>query len=206
MRVHRTMCSGHRPRSNPRPMVAPVARHRPGPGAPRNEPRGPRAAPRPHALCEGPRRPERAGQRCGPDVAGDPRSSEAGRRPPAAEESCAGGGWGSVPRASVCARGGCRRSVRASDSLINFTRARGGKTGNSSPTAGQDLSPPESFAAPALSSLQPSPTSCRQSRPRDLPLRGLCKLSAAPPTHPTSQVPAPSSNSEVTKRTFRKAS
>lgn len=55
-----------------------------------------------------------------------PGAREARRRPPAAEESCAGG-WGSVPQASVCARGGCRRSVRASDSLINFTRAPGGK-------------------------------------------------------------------------------
>lgn len=45
MRVHRTMCSGHRPRSSPRPMVAPVARHRPAPGAPRTEPQGPRVAP-----------------------------------------------------------------------------------------------------------------------------------------------------------------
>lgn len=34
MRVHRTMCNGHRPRSSPRPMVAPVARHRPAPEAP----------------------------------------------------------------------------------------------------------------------------------------------------------------------------
>lgn len=56
-------------------MAAPVARHRPAPGAPRTEPRGPRAAPLLLALSGCLRRPERAGQRCGPDVAGDPGSS-----------------------------------------------------------------------------------------------------------------------------------
>lgn len=151
MRVHRTMCSGHRPRSSPRPMVAPVARHRPAPGAPRTEPRGPRAAPLLLVFsgCLG--RPERAGQRCGPDVAGDPGSLEARRRPPAAEESCAEG-WGSVPQASVCARGGCRRSVRASDSLINFTRASGGKQ----ETPRQQLGRTSRRRRPRAFQLQPS--------------------------------------------------
>lgn len=209
MRVHRTMCSGHRPRSSPRPMAAPVARHRPAPGAPRTEPRGPRAAPLLVALSGCLRRPERAGQRCGPDVAGDPGSSEARRRPPAAEESCAGG-WGSVPQASVCARGGCRRSVRASDSLINFTRAPGGKQETPRQQLGRTSRRPRAFqlrSSPPASSprLPPAANQGRWIGPCGT-LRTLsCPLPALPLT-PTLPNHRSSSNSEVTKRTFRKTS
>lgn len=126
MRVHRKMCSGHRPLSSPRPMADPAARHRPSPVRSGRRLPGPLAAP-PRRVLSGPRALP-TGQMCGPDVVpAPPREGglEAGearggpRRPRGAAQE-AGSGPGRV-RAR-----GCRRSGRASDSL-NFTRHCGGK-------------------------------------------------------------------------------
>lgn len=128
MRVHRTMCSGHRPLSSPRPMAAPAARHRPSPERSGRRLPGPLAAPPPRVPAG--RRARPAGQMCGPDVA------PGGRRGGGLEAGEARGGprrpRGAAQEAGSCSRPGrvrargCRRSGRASDSL-NFTRRCGGK-------------------------------------------------------------------------------
>lgn len=84
MRVHRTMCSGHRPRSSPRPMAAPAARHRPEPrlrlrAAPSRDP-APAGRADARARCGAARQP-----------GGGPGGRRRAGRPPAAEGSCAGG-------------------------------------------------------------------------------------------------------------------
>lgn len=127
MRVHRTTCSGHRPPSSPRPMAAPAARHRP-------------ARARPLRLHPRPPDPRRAPAAVRPDVA-----------PPGARRGSSGRGAGARaaegvrgrPARPAGARAGCRRAGRASDSRLLPGAA--GETGNSSPTAGQDLSPPRSL-------------------------------------------------------------
>lgn len=178
MRVHRTMCSGHRPRSSPRPMAAPAARHRPSPersGRRLPEPRlRPRAAPSrdpapagradARARCGAARQPggglEAGGARGGP------------RRPRGAAQEA-----GSCPR-RVRARG-CRRSVRASDSL-NFARAPRGKQETPRQQLGRTSRRPRAFSL--RSAFSPRSPSCLPiTSLRPAPPRALANFQLPPP-------------------------
>jgi hypothetical protein len=186
MRVHRTMCSGHRPRSSPRPMAAPAARHRPARAQRAESPTGLRLRAAP-SRDPAPRAPGRgAGQMW---------------RPLAGEEE-APGGRGELRRRLAAAERvrarGCRRAGRASDSL------------NSTPRWGEQETPRQQLGrtscrtarAFSLMGSKPSPSPSCQSRPLDRPLPGLCKLALlSPPSHATQEVLAPSTYSGVTKCT-----
>lgn len=177
MRVHKTMCSGHRPLSSPRPMADPTARHRPSPERSGRRLPGPLAEPLRCALS-GPRALP-AGQMCGPDVAPArqrERSLEAGearggpRRPRGAAQEA--GSCSSRERAR-----GCRRSGRASDSL-NFTRRCGGKQETPRQQLGRTSHRRRAFSVSSLPALALS-RSC-QSCPLDQPLRGLWQTFSCP--------------------------
>lgn len=151
IRVHRTMCSGHRPLSSPRPMADPAARHRPSPERSGRRLPGPLAAP-PRRALSGPRAGPLA-QMCGPDVAparqpgGGLEAGEARggpRRPREAAQEA-----GSCPE-RVHARG-CRRSVRASDSL-NFNSALRGKQETPRQQLGRTSLRPRAFSLSSTSS------------------------------------------------------
>lgn len=184
MRVHRTMCSGHRPLSSPRPMADPAARHRPSPErSGRRLPR-PLAAP-PRRALSGPRAGP-AGQMCGPDVA------PARQRGGGLEAGEARGGprrpRGAAQEAGSCPgrvrAWGCLRSVRASDSL-NFTRALRGKQETPRQQLGRTSRRRRAFSLSSLPALALS-RSC-QSCPLDQPLRGLWQTFSCP--SPLSGVP-----------------
>lgn len=154
---------------------------------------GPRAAPGPWQppplRIDRPERARRASAPSGPAPRAQQRCGQMWRRGPRG----GGGGRGAGgpggrgerswrPARPAGARAECRRARRASDSRLRPGAA--GETGNSSPTAGQDLSPPRACSAARLPALALS-RSC-QSRPRDRPLRGFGKLSAAPRCPPRS--------------------
>lgn len=176
MRVHRTMCSGHRPLSSPRPMAAPAARHRPSPE------RSGRRLPEPRLrLRAAPSRdPAPAGRadaraRCGAarQPGGGPggrRARGGPRRPRGAAQEAGSCPWRARAR-------GCLRSVRASDSL-NFTRAPRGKQETPRQQLGRTSRRPRAFSLHSASSPPLSPD-C-QSCPRDRPLRGLWQTFSCP--------------------------
>lgn len=204
MRVHRTICSGHRPPSSPRPMADPADRHRPSPERSGRRLRGPPAAP-PRRVLSGPRaRP--AGQMCGPDVAparqrgGALEAGEArgGPRRPrgAAQEAGSRSRSGSCSRPGRVRARGCRRSRRASDSL-NFTRRCGGEQETPRQQLGRTSRRPRAFSLSSLPALALSP-SC-QSRPLGQPLLGPWQTFSCP--SPPAGVLPPSIYCGVTKCT-----
>lgn len=188
MRVHRTMCSGHRPLSSPRPMADPADRHRPSPERSCRRLPGPLAAP-PRRVLSGPRaRP--AGQMCRPDVA-LARLEEGAWRP--ARRGEAPGGRGELrrrpaPVPGVCARGVSSVPARECDSLNFFTRRCGGKQETPRQQLGRTSHRPRAFSLSSLPALALS-RSC-QSCPQDQPLPELWQTFSCP--SPPSGVLAPS--------------
>ena len=163
MRVHRTMCSGHRPPSSPRPMAAPAAPHRPARAR----------TPRLRAAPCGPARGSGAA-RCGAAEGGGGR----GAGGPAAEGSCAGGRPGRRVRARSVVGPGARvthdfaRAPRGKQETPRQQLGRTSRRPEPAPRLGSRSSPSLAAANHVLGT-GPSGALANFQRPRAFPLRRL---------------------------------
>lgn len=163
MRVHRTMCSGHRPPSSPRPMAAPAAPHRPARAR----------TPRLRAAPCGPARSSGAA-RCGAAEGGGGR----GAGGPAAEGSCAGGRPGRRVRARSVVGPGARvthdfaRAPRGKQETPRQQLGRTSRRPEPAPRLGSRCSP-SLAAANHVPGTGPSGALANFQRPRAFPLRRL---------------------------------
>lgn len=168
MRVHKTMCSGHRPLSSPRPMADPTARHRPSPERGGRRLPGPLAEPL-RCAFSGPRALP-AGQMCGPDGA-PARQREGSLR--LARRGEAPGGRGELRRRPAPAPAECARGVVVGPGArVTHSTSAGAAGGNRKLLA-------NSWAGP-LTAGEPSPA------PRFQPSRSLVAANHVPRPAPPS--------------------